>query len=65
LQLAGQACGYKIGHSEILRQRARAKAALGARFDLRDFDDAVVGGGNVPLDVLGLNIDEYIRTAGK
>lgn len=61
----GQACGYKIGHSEILRQRARAKAALGARFDLRDFDDAVVGGGNVPLDVLGLNIDEYIRTAGK
>ena len=61
----GQACGYKIGHSEILRQRARAKAALGARFDLRDFDDAVVGGGNVPLDVLTLNIDEYIRTAGK
>lgn len=61
----GQACGYKIGHSDILRQRARAKAALGARFDLRDFDDAVVGGGNVPLDVLGLNIDEYIRTAGK
>lgn len=57
----GQACGYKIGHSEILRQRAKAQAALGARYDLRDFDDAVVMGGNVPLDVLAANIDEYIR----
>lgn len=60
----GQACGYKIGHSEILRQRERAKAALGPRYDLRAFDDAVVGGGNVPLDVLATNIDEYVRTAG-
>jgi len=57
----GQACGYKIGHSEILRQRAKAQAALGAQYDLRDFDDAVVMGGNVPLDVLATNIDEYIR----
>ena len=57
----GQACGYKIGHSEILRQRARAQSALGGRYDLRDFDDAVVGGGNVPLDVLATNIDEYVR----
>ena len=47
----GQACGYKMGHSEILAQRERAKAALGAKYDLRDFDDAVVTGGNVPLDV--------------
>lgn len=56
----GQACGYKMGHSEILAQRDRAKAALGARYDLRDFDDAVVTGGNVPLDVLGDNITRYI-----
>jgi uncharacterized protein (DUF885 family) len=56
----GQACGYKMGHSEILRQRERAKAALGARYDLRDFDQAVVEGGNVPLDVLGENIERYI-----
>ncbi|MCW1382477.1 DUF885 domain-containing protein [Novosphingobium sp. KCTC 2891] len=59
----GQACGYKIGHTEILRQRARAQAELGARYDLRAFDDAVVGGGNVPLDVLASNVGEYIRTA--
>jgi uncharacterized protein (DUF885 family) len=60
----GQACGYKMGHSEILRQRARAKAALGARYDLRDFDQAVVDGGNVPLDVLGENVGRYIEGKG-
>lgn len=59
----GQACGYKMGHSEINRQRDRAKTALGGIYDLRDFDQAVVDGGNVPLDVLALNIDRYIGTA--
>jgi uncharacterized protein (DUF885 family) len=59
----GQACGYKVGHSEINRQRDKAKAALGGRYDLKDFDDTVVKGGNVPLDVLAKNVDEYIRTA--
>jgi len=58
----GQACGYKVGHSEINRQREKAKTALGARFDLKAFDDTVVLGGNVPLDVLGRNVEEYIRT---
>jgi uncharacterized protein (DUF885 family) len=56
----GQACGYKMGHSEILRLREHARAELGAKYDLRDFDDAVVTGGNVPLDVLGRNVERYI-----
>lgn len=59
----GQACGYKVGHSEIVRLRSKAQAALGARFDLRTFDDAVVMGGNVPLTELEGVIDTYI--AGK
>ena len=59
----GQACGYKIGHTEIVRQRTRAKTELGGRFDLRDYDDAVVKGGNVPMDVLAKNVSEYITTA--
>lgn len=59
----GQACGYKLGHSEILNQRRRAQAALGPRYDLRDFNDAVVGGGNVPLDVLATQVDGYIAAA--
>ena len=56
----GQACGYKVGHSTINRLRDKAKAALGPRYDLRAYDDAVVLGGNVPMDVLALNIDDYI-----
>ena len=59
----GQACGYKVGHSEINRQRQRATSALGARFDVKAFNDTVVLGGNVPLDVLAKNVDEYVRTA--
>ena len=58
----GQACGYKVGHSEINRQREKAKAALGATFDLKAFNDTVVRGGNVPLDVLAKNVDEYVRS---
>lgn len=60
---AGQACGYKVGHSEIVRQRGLAQAALGPKYDLRDFNDVVVKGSNVPLDVLALNVDEYVKGA--
>jgi uncharacterized protein (DUF885 family) len=59
----GQACGYKVGHSEINRQRQKAMTALGSKYDLKAFDDTVVLGGNVPLDVLAANVDEYIRAA--
>ncbi len=57
----GQACGYKTGHNEILRLREKAKAALGPRFDLAAFDDAVVKTGGVPLTVLATAIDAHIR----
>ncbi|WP_170005366.1 DUF885 domain-containing protein [Pseudopontixanthobacter vadosimaris] len=59
----GQACGYKLGHSEILRQRARAEAALGDAYDSRAFNDAVVLGGNAPLDVMANNVGRYIEAA--
>jgi len=59
----GQACGYKVGHSEINRQRDKAKTALAAKYDLKAFNDTVVRGGNVPLDVLAGNVEEYVRTA--
>ena len=59
----GQACGYKVGHSEINRQRERARTALGSGFDVKAFNDTVVLGGNVPLDVLAKNVDEYVRSA--
>lgn len=59
----GQACGYKIGHNEIIRLRAKAQAALGPRFTLQGFDDAVVTTGGVPLTVLASAIDGYIAAA--
>ena len=61
----GQACGYKVGHSTIVRERDKAKARLGSKFDLRFFDDAVVLGGNVPMDVLAKNVDDYVARTTK
>lgn len=60
----GQACGYKIGHSEIVRQRTRAQEALGDAYDFKAFNDAVVLGGNAPLDVMAKNVGRYIEQAG-
>src|SRR5688572_1547362 len=56
----GQACGYKVGHSEINRLRTKAQQELGAKFDLRKFNDALVTGGGVPMVVLARNIDAFI-----
>jgi uncharacterized protein (DUF885 family) len=52
-----------VGHSEINRLRAKAKAALGTRFDFRRFNDAVVTGGGVPMLTLARAIDEFIARA--
>jgi uncharacterized protein (DUF885 family) len=61
----GQACGYKVGHSEINRLRDKAKAALGPRYDLRRFDDLIVETGAVPLTVLGQEVDSWIAAGGR
>ncbi|HWE44812.1 MAG TPA: DUF885 family protein [Caulobacteraceae bacterium] len=59
-----QALGYKVGHNEINRLRAKAKAALGARFDLRGFDDLCVSPGAAPLTVLDGLVDAWIANGG-
>ena len=56
----GQACGYKVGHSTIVRLREKAKLALGDQFNFRRFNDAIVLGGSVPMTVLGRVVDGYI-----
>lgn len=56
----GQACGYKVGHTAINQLREKAKGALGDAFDYRQFNDAIVLGGAVPMTVLGRVVDAYI-----
>lgn len=60
----GQACGYKIGHSQIVAQRERAKRAMGDAYDFKGFNTAVVLGGNAPLDVMEKTVTRYIANAG-
>jgi uncharacterized protein (DUF885 family) len=59
----GQACGYQIGHLHIEGLRNRAKKALGHRFDMRKFNDALLTSGSMPLTVLDGVIDRFIKGA--
>lgn len=59
----GQACSYKIGHSEIVRQRGRAQTELGGAYDFRAFNTAVILGGNAPLNVVEKTVSRHIAQA--
>ena len=58
----GQACGYQIGHLHIDGLRTKAKAALGEKFDIKAFNDALLTSGSVPLTLLDEVVAEHIRT---
>ncbi|MDP7024506.1 MAG: DUF885 domain-containing protein, partial [Kiritimatiellia bacterium] len=57
-----QATAYKHGELKILELRARAEAALGDDFDLREFHTALLEGGSMPLVVLDARVDRWIGT---
>lgn len=59
----GQALAYKVGQLELLALRAEAERALGARFDLGQFHDAVLLGGGVTLAVLRRQVEAYVASA--
>ncbi|HXQ63687.1 MAG TPA: DUF885 domain-containing protein [Steroidobacteraceae bacterium] len=61
----GQACAYKVGQLKILELREKARAALGPRFNLKDFHAVVLENGGVPLTLLEKLVDEWIaKTRG-
>lgn len=56
----GQALAYKMGELTILELRAKAERELGDDFDIREFHDAVLTEGGLPLNILRARIDDYI-----
>jgi uncharacterized protein (DUF885 family) len=56
----GQACAYKVGQLKILELRERAKQALGAKFNIKDFHAVVLENGGVPMTLLEKLVDEWI-----
>ena len=58
----GQALAYKMGEMKFLELRARAADELGEEFDIRDFHDAILMTGGVPLDMLDREIDRFIES---
>ncbi|HUR89942.1 MAG TPA: DUF885 domain-containing protein [Ramlibacter sp.] len=58
----GQALGYMIGALKFKELREKAKAKLGAKFDVRRFHNVVLDGGPLPLDVLEKVTDAWIAS---
>ncbi|ONF95216.1 DUF885 domain-containing protein [Sphingomonas jeddahensis] len=58
----GQATSYMIGQLKIAELRQKAQKGLGTKFDIRDFHEAVLSQGALPLDVLEEQVNRYIAT---
>ena len=56
----GQALAYKVGMNTILSLREKARTALGAKFDIREFHDEVLKNGSMPMSILERVVDDWI-----
>jgi uncharacterized protein (DUF885 family) len=62
ISLPGQATAYYIGYTKIVELRQRAMDKLGKQFELKEFHNALLGNGALPLDILDQVIDNYIQS---
>jgi uncharacterized protein (DUF885 family) len=60
VDIPGQALGYKLGSIKMRELREKAERALGGKFDIRKFNDALLGSGSMPLPVLERHIEWFI-----
>ncbi len=58
--MPGQACAYKIGEIKMVALRRKAEAALGGRFDLRQFHNVVLNNGSMPLAILEQVVNDWL-----
>ena len=59
----GQACAYEMGKLTLMRLRDEARGRLGSRFEVRRFNDAVLGSGPMPMPLLERNVRSWIASA--
>jgi uncharacterized protein (DUF885 family) len=60
----GQACAYEMGKLKMMELRDRSRALLGARFDLRHFNDMILGNGPLPMPILDEVATDWIAAGG-
>jgi len=59
--MPGQALSYKTGELKIKELRDKYKKELGAKFNLMSFHDAILKGGNMPLNIFEIYMDEWAK----
>ncbi len=62
MAIPGQALAYKVGQLKIRAIRDKAEAALGDKFNVKDFHTEVLKDGAMPLSMLEAKIDRWIAT---
>ena len=62
LVMPGQATAYYVGMTQLLDMRAKAKQQLGPAFDIAAFHDVLLVNGSLPLDVLQVQVDNWLAT---
>ncbi|SFR96906.1 DUF885 domain-containing protein [Sphingomonas jatrophae] len=60
ITLPGQATGYKIGMLKIMELRRSAERTLGDKFDIKAFNDLLIGSGSLPLSILERRVNDWV-----